>query len=313
MCKLISPGRIELRASGPPKNEGRRNVDQTRRLATAARRWAPAVICLLISPGLISLGLLNPAGAGLRRSGALPGGMVLDTSPVTVEQFSRFVSETGHVTEAERLGGGEVILFPLGRWRIDPEATWRRPWGASRPGETAPGDHPVTQVSWNDANAYCAWVGGRLPTVEEWTLAARSGQSENVPYAVGTDIERDGVFLAKIWSGAFPFHNDGRNGPIGTVPVGKTGLTPTGLTDMAGNVWNWMQDDRNDPGLGPESAQKALKGGSFLCDPYVCRGYDIAARQSATPDTSAVHIGFRCARKATARDPGETDAQRGRG
>jgi sulfatase modifying factor 1 len=288
-------------------------VDQPDGIATKARKWAPAAVSLLIVLSLVGLTLWSQSGAGLRPSEALRGGTGLDKSPVTVDQFAAFVQETGHVTEAERLGGGQVILFPLGRWRIDPEATWKRPWGASRSGEMAPGDHPVTQVSWNDASAYCSWTGGRLPTVEEWTLAARSGHPEDAPYAVGSDIERDGVFLAKIWSGAFPFHNDGRNGQIGTVPVGQTGLTPTGLTDMAGNVWNWMQDDRNDPGLGPEGAQKALKGGSFLCDPYVCRGYDIAARQSATPDTSAVHIGFRCAGSASPSRARQQDNQRATG
>lgn len=224
------------------------------------------------------------------------GNFEIDRSPVTVGDFRKFVEATSLRTEAETLGGGMVIHLPLGRWSVDPLADWRRPWGSVRPDYIAPSSHPVTQVSWNDASAYCAWAGKRLPTVDEWMRAARAGNPPDAPFAVGRSIEEDGKFRAKVWSGLFPIYNDGRAGEVGTVAIGQTGITPKGLTDMAGNVWNWMSDDRIDPSLGEASHQKALKGGSFLCDENICRGYSITARQSSTPDTSAVHIGFRCAR-----------------
>ena len=220
----------------------------------------------------------------------------LGRSPVSVAEFRQYVNESGRLTQAEELGGGLVIQFPLGRWNIDPQANWQKPWGTTRPEYVTLETHPVTQVSWNDALAYCKWHGKRLPTVDEWILAAKAGNPDDARFAVGRSIKRDGHYLAKIWSGYFPIYNDGEAGEIGVAPVGTSGISPTGLTDMSGNVWNWMADDRIDQYAEDSDIQRALKGGSFLCDENVCRGYDIAARQSSTPDTSAVHIGFRCAR-----------------
>lgn len=272
--------------------------------STKDRRWI-AIACGFAAAGVIALAAGAAVLAAGGRAQATPG-MVrisdgrghfeLDRSPVTVAEFRDHLAHTGRDAEGERLGGGMVIHLPLGRWSIDPEATWRRPWGAVRPDYLTADDHPVTQVTWNDAQAYCVAQGKRLPTVDEWTRAARAGNPSDAEFAVGRAMEADGKPLAKVWSGLFPIHNDGRNGEVGVVPVGKTGVTPAGLTDMAGNVWNWMADDRIDPSLGEAGRQKAIKGGSFLCDEHVCRGYSITARQSSTPDTSAVHIGFRCAK-----------------
>lgn len=274
-----------------------------RRAGVLARRlgaWPVAVLALCVVGGLAGgIGLLSqifPRGDGMVRFEGPGGAYLLDRSPVSVAQFRSFVETTAWITETDRQGGGLVIALPLGRWRIDEAASWRTPWGSLRPGHAAQEDDPVTQVSWNDADAYCRWAGKRLPSVDEWMHAAKAGHPEGARYAVGASITADGRYLAKVWSGDFPVYNDGAAGEVGAAPVGATGLTPSGLTDMAGNVWNWMSDDRRDPSLGEEGLQKALKGGSFLCDENVCRGYDIAARQSSTPDTSAVHIGFRCAR-----------------
>jgi sulfatase modifying factor 1 len=269
-----------------------------RRTGIAIAGGLVAVAAIALAGGAAFLSAANDISAApdMVRIADDAGRFELDRSPVTVGQFRDYLARASLDTEGERLGGGMVIHLPMGRWSIDPEATWRRPWGSLRPDHETLDSHPVTQVTWNDAQAFCAAHGKRLPTVDEWMRAARAGNPSDAEFAVGRAMEADGKPLAKVWSGLFPVYNDGRYGEVGVVPVGETGLTPTGLTDMAGNVWNWMADDRIDPALGEAGRQKAIKGGSFLCDEHVCRGYSITTRQSSTPDTAAVHIGFRCAR-----------------
>ena len=224
----------------------------------------------------------------------------LDRTPVTVAAFRAFVAATGHRTEAERYGNAGVMTIGTGRWSLIEGASWARPHGPDKP--PAGDGHPVTQVSWHDADAYCAWKGKRLPTEFEWEYAARFGQDGNPKYAFGDRYVQDGAFLANIWSGLFPVLNDGKDGFVYTSPVGHYGATPQGLTDMAGNVWEWTASwyrpyDRlhrsSEPGPGAERVQR---GGSFLCDPKFCHGFRVSARSHSTPDTALMHVGFRCAR-----------------
>jgi formylglycine-generating enzyme len=223
----------------------------------------------------------------------------LDRTPVTVKQFSRFVEETGYRTDAERLGSGAVFVRGIGQWLDEPGANWRHPAGPDEPEASA--DHPVTQVSWNDAIAFCSSYGLRLPTEFEWERAARLGQTpDGTVFRAGDRASIDAKLRVNTWQGVFPVMDTGDDGYRGTSPVGAFGEAPSGLTDMAGNVWEWTASsylaypasalDKWSPA--PDRVQR---GGSFLCSQDVCEGFRATARSHATPDTSSMHVGFRCA------------------
>jgi sulfatase modifying factor 1 len=219
----------------------------------------------------------------------------LDISPVTVQQFGAWVRKTNYQTDADRYGNSLVFDMDAGRWLLVDGAHWQSPLGPE--GAIAQSDHPVTQVSWNDANQYCNAFSGRLPTEAEYEYAGKGAGIYDTPvYSFGDAVVRDGDFLINIYTGEFPFRNTNEDGYLYTAPVGETGITPLGLTDMAGNVWEWTSDWYG-PYLAsnPPQKEKALRTGSFLCDKDVCAGYRTTGRTHSTPDSSLAHSGFRCA------------------
>jgi sulfatase modifying factor 1 len=220
----------------------------------------------------------------------------IDKNLVTVADFDEFVKSTGYKTEAEKFGNAAVFDDDARQWTLVDGADFHFPQGKNNP--PASPNHPVTQVSWNDANAYAKWKGKRLPTQWEWELAAKNGKKSNDQYTWGTDLVVNGKYKANTWQGSFPAYNTVEDGYAYTSPVGAFGENKAGLTDMGGNVWQWCQDDIEPTELekaSDPSMRKVLRGGSFLCDPLVCHGFQITGRSSSTAESSLMHAGFRCA------------------
>ncbi|WP_336980726.1 formylglycine-generating enzyme family protein [Altererythrobacter fulvus] len=274
----------------------------------------------------------------------------IDPYPVTNRDFAAFIAATGYVTLAEKapdaalypeadpalLQPGSSLFVPpsvpvplnnaLAWWEFSLGTDWRHPWGPDSSWE-AIADHPVVHIAYEDAQAYAAWAGKRLPTEAEWEFAARGGMDRK-PYAWGDEFEPGGIPQANYWQGAFPHHNSLADGYERTSPVGTYAANPFGLFDMIGNVWEWTSDwyetpaapapgeeqkscciprnprggteeasrDPSDPGR--NFGRKVLKGGSHLCAESYCRRYRPAARYPQTVDTATSHIGLRCARDA---------------
>jgi formylglycine-generating enzyme required for sulfatase activity len=276
----------------------------------------------------------------------------IDRAPVTNQAFAAFVEATGYVTLAEKapdpadypgapahlLRPSSLVFTPPPRpvalndwsqwWSFVPGANWRRPAGP-RSNLRGLERHPVTHVAYEDAEAYAAWAGKRLPTEAEWEFAARGGL-EGADYAWGDELTPGGQWMANTWQGLFPSQNLAQDGFRGTSPVGAFPANGYGLLDMIGNVWEWTSDfwaERHSPGARPCCAvrnprggdaagsrdpaqpqialpRRVLKGGSHLCAPNYCRRYRPAARHAQHVDSSTTHIGFRCARSVQASGSG---------
>lgn len=238
----------------------------------------------------------------------------IGATAVTNAQFKAFVDATGYVTEAERFGWSFVFWLQvpehIGLTQGVPEVQWwRKVDGADWREVNGPGtknvawhpDHPAVHISWNDAQAYATWAGGRLPTEAEWEHAARGGLGE-VKFPWGDQEPNDDDFQpCNIWQGRFPDLNSAKDGYAATAPARSFEPNGYGLYNMCGNVWEWTADSFRIKSLKKSVKQRLLgmkgyklsKGGSFLCHRSYCYRYRIAARSGNSPDSTTTHQGFR--------------------
>jgi len=303
-----------------------------------------------VERGTFSMGSTDP----LARTDESPihrvrvDGFWMDVTEVTNARFRAFVEATGYVTVAERpldwesirhqvppgtprppdedLQPGSLVFTspPAGAggevqswWQWVDGACWKHPEG---PGSTIEGrdDHPVVHIAHEDALAFCAWAGTRLPTEAEWEFAARGGLDGAVNVWGDEPID---ARRANVWQGTFPDRDTGEDGFAGTAPVATYPANGYGLHDMAGNVWEWCSDlyhrdhyAERARSLGPagvtvdptgparsfdprhphEPVLHVMRGGSFLCHDSYCASYRPSARMASSPDTSLSHTGFRC-------------------
>ncbi len=233
------------------------------------------------------------------------GAFLLDRLEVTNRAYAAFVQATGHRAPANS----------------NPSATL---WEHERP-LAAILDHPVVNVSWDDAVAYCLWLGKRLPTEAEWEKAARGTDARRYPWGKDWDIAK--ANSASYWAGrtidfqsgadwdAFWLKGDGARlskekgikGEVLTLPVGSfpEGVSPYGALDMAGNAAEWVADwfDPNyyrnaplsDPPGPARGAIKSMRGGSWLKPAVSLRTSD---RDWGTMDSRPSGTSFRCAKDA---------------
>jgi len=269
----------------------------------------------VVPPGTFAMGTTPPQLNSVMRDFGMPIDRVADETPatmitisepflmgvteVTVAQFSAFVYDTGYLTEAELQGFSNVYLN--GANAPANGVSW---WN---PGFEQNGDHPVTCVSYDDAQEFCRWMSARsghrvrLPSEAEWEWTARGLTGFIFPW--GNNLA-DGPHMAnvadvngqRVFGTPLVFMGD--DSYAATSPVGTYPPTPTGFLDLGGNVWEWCQDWYGPyPGTpqidwegAPTGAQRVNRGGGWNSGPVALRA---AFRRMNPVNWSVNTLGFR--------------------
>ena len=209
----------------------------------------------------------------------------IDSTEVTNAMFLQFVTDTGFVTFNEEQGKGWVVNGNEGGW-VD-GVSWQHPNGPNSD-LTDLGNHPVVDVSWNDATAYCAWAGRRLPTHAEWEKAGRGTDGRMNPWGEGIDCTKANIADC---------------GRLGTSEVGSypSDMSPYGAFDMAGNVSEYLLDmyegyyelsAEGDPIPTSDGIHVDARGGSYF---DIFPEMELFLVYSSYLESSLPAWGFRCA------------------
>ena len=213
----------------------------------------------------------------------------------TVAQFRSFAQASQVRTRAEQAGGGEV--YEAG-WVRKPGWTWATPFGGGR---RAADDEPAVHISFDEAQAFCRWAGGRLPSDAEWLAAAYTEKRASPPaplqrgrtYAYPTGETSAGAQCLDDCGSAAQQRAIAHGARLlrghGHAAAGSTPAGVNGLHEMGGNAWEWVDEPRGATGPG----ERRTRGGSWWYGAAQMRADHL---QSKPADTAVVYIGFRCAR-----------------
>lgn len=208
----------------------------------------------------------------------------------TNAQFGRFVAATGYVTHAEKQGwsliGGEGSAE--WEWKRMDGANWRHPFGPQGAEATKLPDHPVTQISGEDARAYAKWIGGRLPQLDEWETAARAGATTRYPWG--------DPYMAKsanTWNGINHLKNTREDGWVLTSPVRSFPPNAWGLYDVIGNVFEYCEG--HPAWMSADEAKRKIcgRGGSWWCSDHCCNFHNLLDVGRMIRTASLPNQGFR--------------------
>jgi sulfatase modifying factor 1 len=230
----------------------------------------------------------------------------IGTTHVTVDQFAVFILDSGYKTDAEKGGGSSGLEVREGKhaFKRSADISWRKPSFNQH------GNHPVVQVSWNDAQAFCNWLSKKsgkmiaLPTEAQWEYACRAGTKTAYPWGDDPDggngwencsdqslkkmLPNELTWKFFAWDDGFAF----------TSPVGSFKANAFGLYDMIGNAMQWCQDGSGrytdgavtDPTGAVDGNIRVLRGGSWRSNPANCRS---ARRGGSMPAGRDDNFGFR--------------------
>ena len=222
-------------------------------------------------PFVITIALTTPANANSNEKIPITD-FQIDQTEVTVAQFREFAQATNFQTKAEQDGGG----YEWGAgWEQRPDWNYLSPYG-----EPAADDEPAAHITFSEAQRYCQWAGGQLPSAEQWALAAytETRSAPPAPFEKGKTYLYSSGDSAKSLNADHDLDDYTRHAPVKALPAGVNDLY-----QMGGNLWEWGADKQGE--------QYITLGSSWW---YGAEKSKRSGFQYKPDNFAAVYIGFRC-------------------